>query len=98
MRLMRKHDPQLQEDGFEYLRSRAADYVDDLISAFTTEQDPGLRCWLLELVGLARSETALPLFADLLSGSDESFRDWAGRGLNLLDSQAARTLLWKSQQ
>ena len=98
MRLMRKHDPQLREDGFEYLRPRAADHVDELISSFAAEQDHGLRCWLLELIGLARSETALPLFAGLLADPDESFREWARHGLELLDSKEARTLLWKSQQ
>ena len=94
MGLMRQHDPQLQEDGFEFLRTRTKDHVGELMSAFATERDQGLRCWLLELIGLARSETALPLFAGLLADQDESFREWARVGLELLDSKEARTLLW----
>ena len=56
MRLMRKHDPQLQEDGFAMLQPIAGDVLPQLIEAFETESDRGLRCWLLELIGDARSE------------------------------------------
>ena len=98
MRLMRKHDPQLQEDGFEFLRSHAADHAEGLMSAFAQEEDHGLRCWLLELIGLARSESAVPLFTALLADPDDTFRYWARRGLELLDSKEARSLLWQSQQ
>jgi len=62
MRLMRKHDPQLQEDGFHMLRPHAAEHVDELIAEFRAEKkDHGLRCWLVELIGDARSEAARPL-------------------------------------
>jgi thymidylate synthase ThyX len=56
MRLMRKHDPQLREDGFAMLKPIAADVLPQLIAVFEEESDHGLRCWLLEMIGDARSE------------------------------------------
>jgi len=95
MRLMRKHNPQLQEDGFALLRPYAAEHVDALIAEFWADRDDhGLRCWLLELIGEARSVAALPLLAELLTNADESFRTGARRGLELLDTKESRRLLW----
>jgi hypothetical protein len=97
MRLMRRHDRQAQEDGFELLRPQASEYVDELITAFADESDHGLRCWLLELIGEARSEAAMPVLVDQLNGADESWRDWAVRGLEMLDTKAAREQLWRAR-
>lgn len=45
IRLMRRHDPQAQEDGFGALLPCAAEHVDELIAAFDAERDDhGLRC------------------------------------------------------
>jgi hypothetical protein len=56
MRLMRRHDPQAREDGFHLLLPHAAEHTDELIAEFSQERhDHGLRCWLLELIGQARS-------------------------------------------
>jgi hypothetical protein len=62
MRLMRKHDPQSQEDGFGMLEPIAAEVLPQLIAEFEAESDHGLRCWLLELIGHAQSPNALPSF------------------------------------
>lgn len=56
-----------------------------------------LRCWLLELIGRARSEAALPLLAEQLHGQDPSLRTWAAHGLEALDTKAARHELWKAR-
>lgn len=98
MRLMRKHDPQLREDGFAMLEPIAADVLPQLIAAFEDESDHGLRCWLLELIGDARSESALPVFIKELTSDDESIGDWARRGLEQLDTKEARTILWQDSQ
>ncbi len=91
MRLLRKHNPQLREDGFALLRSHANEHVHELIAEFRAERDDhGLRRWLVELIGQARSETARPLLTELLADEDESLRDWAKRGLELLDSKESR--------
>ncbi|WP_405063424.1 hypothetical protein OG474_17770 [Kribbella sp. NBC_01505] len=58
MRLMRKHDPQLQEDGYHLLLPHAAEHLQELIAAYEAEtEDPGLRGWLLELIEIARAES-----------------------------------------
>jgi HEAT repeat protein len=91
MRLVRRHDPQLREEGFMLLRDHAADHLDDLMAAFQQEDDDhGLRCWLLELIGQAQSERTFPLLAGQLRNDDESLRSWAVKGLKDLDSPAAR--------
>lgn len=98
MRLMRRHDPQAQEDGFELLRPHAAEHLDELIAAFGNERDDhGLRCWLLELIGEARSPRALPVLVAQLYSDDESLRSLATRGLQQLDTKPARVELWKAR-
>ena len=95
---MRKHDPQQQVDGFGMLEPIAAHVLPQLIEAFEAEPDHGLRCWLLELIGHARSERALPVLARELASEDESIRDWARRGLDQLDTKESRTVLWRDSQ
>jgi hypothetical protein len=98
MRLMRRRDPQAREDGFRLLLPHAAEHVDELIAEFVAEHDDhGLRCWLLELIGQARSEAALPLLVEQLHGQDPSLRAWAAHGLECLDTKAARQELWKTR-
>jgi HEAT repeat protein len=98
MWLMRRHDPQLMEDGFGLLRDHAAEHVDELIAEFEREEnDHRLRCCLLMLIGEARSERAFPLLAEQLHSSDESFRDWAVRGLEDLGTKAAREALYRAR-
>jgi hypothetical protein len=99
MRLMRRHDPQTQEDGFHTLLPLASEHVADLLTEFDNEHnDHGLRCWLLELIGHARSERALPVLAEQLRSPDEALSQRAVRGLQLLDTKEARRLLWQRNQ
>ncbi|HEX7162173.1 MAG TPA: HEAT repeat domain-containing protein [Trebonia sp.] len=98
MRLMRSHDPQRREDGFHQLLPHAADHIGELIAQFEQEQDDhGLRCWLLELIGAARSPGALPVLGAQLDGNDESLRDRAVAGLEKLGTPEARALLWHAR-
>lgn len=92
--MMRKHNPQTREDGFHFLRPHAAEYIDELIAEFQTEKDHGLQCWLLELIGEARSAKAFDLLREQLHSSDESLRDWAIRGLRVLNTKEARRALF----
>src|SRR5262245_4636336 len=93
LRLMRSHDPQRKEDGFHQRLPHAAEHLDDLIAQFDLEQDDhGLRCWLLELIGAARSPAAMPLLGAQLDSDDQSLRYWAAAGLTKLDTPEARTL------
>jgi len=64
MRLMRASDRQRMEDGFHLLLPHVAEHVEELIDEFRSERDDaGLRRWLLELIGEARSPEALPLLS-----------------------------------
>lgn len=97
MKLMRRHDPQQQEDGFALLQAHAAEYVDELIAEFAREGDHGLRCWLLELIGQARSPCAVPLLATQLQETDKALRDWAAAGLRLADTPESRKILYQAR-
>lgn len=98
MQLMRHHDPQARENGFALAREHAVELVDELIAEFAEEQqDHGLRCWLLELIGEARSERAFPILVEQLQGSDEALRSWARIGLEVLGTAAARRELWRAR-
>jgi len=97
MRLMRSRDPQTGEDGFHLLLPHAASHVEALIVEFNRESDHGLRCWLLELIGEARSPQALPVLVEQLNGADEALRSWATRGLEQLDTKPARQHLYQAR-
>jgi hypothetical protein len=98
LRSMRSDDPRQRENGFDFLREHADSYVEELIAAFDGERaDHGLRCRLLELVAEARSPRALPLLAAQLQTDDESLRFWAVRGMEMLDTPAAREELHRAR-
>ncbi|MCO5973110.1 HEAT repeat domain-containing protein [Actinoallomurus soli] len=94
---MRSPDPGIRAQGFDFLREHADAYVGDLADAFGEEQDDELRCLLLELVAEARSPGALELLSAQLDSEDESLRFWAVRGLEMLDSAAARQALHRAR-
>jgi len=98
MEMMRKHNPQIQEDGFHALLPRAGEHVHQLMKDFRVEKDHGLQCWLLELIGAARSPAAFQLLVEQLHSDDESLRIWAIYGLQQLDTKAARRVLWDVKQ
>jgi hypothetical protein len=93
---MRKHVPQSQEDGFHLLLPNVTAHVDELIVDFQNETDHGLRCWFLELIGAARDPKAFAVLADQLNSSDDALRSWAARGLENLNTPAARQALFKA--
>jgi hypothetical protein len=95
--MMRKHNPQIQEDGFHWLLHRAEQHVEELIEDFTREEEHGLKCWLLELIGEARSPKAFTLLCEQLRSPDESLRDWAILGLQQLGNKEARRALFDAR-
>lgn len=93
MTLMRSDRSNQQEQGFNMLLSHAPKFAEDLIAEFRVETDHGLKCWLLELLGHARSEMAFELFHEQLDASNLSYRDWAVSGLRKLNTKASKKLL-----
>ncbi|MEU9841968.1 HEAT repeat domain-containing protein [Actinomadura sp. NPDC048032] len=94
MQQMRTREPRVREDAFDFLREHADAYVGELIAEFAAERDdPGLRCWLLELIAEARAPEALEVFRAQLESPDESLRFWAVRGLEMLDTREADEIL-----
>src|SRR4051794_13429790 len=94
--MMRHRDPDTQEQGFHWLLKHAAEHVGPLMEEFRTERDHGLRCWLLELIGEAKSENPFPLMIEQLRSSDESLRGWAAHGLRTLNTPEARKALYEA--
>jgi hypothetical protein len=93
MTLMRRDNSNHQEEGFHLLQAHAAHFVEELMTEFRAETDYGLKCWLLELLGHARSEKAFELFKEQLSVGNLSYRDWAIVGLQKLNTKESRALL-----
>lgn len=94
MQMMRRHDPQVREDGFHWLLPRVTEFVEPLLGEYRHETDHGLRCWLLELLGETRDPRTLPVLLEALRLEDESLRDWAVRGLRRLGTPDARKALF----
>jgi HEAT repeat protein len=79
-------------------RGKTVEHLEKLIAEFRAEsEDHGLRCWLLELIGDAKSPSALPLLTELVYDEDQSFRYWAVQGLTRLSSKEARQVLWRAR-
>ncbi len=97
MAMMRKRDGQTKEDGFHWLLPHAGEYVHELMAEFGGEEDFGLRCWLLELIGSAKSPDAFDFLAGQLRADDWRLRKWAIQGLKNLNTKEARTLLWQAR-
>ncbi|AMV27698.1 hypothetical protein VT84_25075 [Gemmata sp. SH-PL17] len=95
--MMRKRNGQSREEGFHWLRPHASEYVRELVEEFGKESDHGLRCWLLELIGFAKSPAAFDFLAEQLRGHDERLRYWAIWALKHLETNEARTLLWHAR-
>lgn len=74
--------PARQEDGFQLLRPHAAQHLEELITEFNREPNHGLRCWMLELIGDARSADALPVLATQLHSVGERIA-YVGHGWSL---------------
>src|SRR5690606_11718803 len=89
MQRMRKTDPQVRENAFDFLREHADAYARELIAEFTSETDADLRYRLLELIAEARDPQALDVFRVQLESPDETLRFWAVRGLEMLDTREA---------
>ena len=78
--------------------AHAPNTFDELVAAFDQERaDHGLRCWLLALIGEARLPDALRLLVEQPHGDDESLRDWAVRGLQMLSTKPAHEQLWRAR-
>jgi hypothetical protein len=79
------------------LRKYANTYIEDLISEFRNVTDPGVRQYLLELIGEARSPKALPVLTEVIQGDEEPSWSWAIYGLRDLESREARKVLWEAK-
>lgn len=97
LRLMRSRNSLTAEEGFHLLRAMAADHTRLLIMEFEAEPRHDMRCWLLELIGEARDETALGVLVREARSSDVKLRSWAVRGLQALETPAARRALYELQ-
>src|SRR5262245_46899080 len=97
MKMMRKHNPQIQEDGFHFLLPYASDFVSELLNEFHHETSHGIKLWILELLGEARSPQTLSLFSEHLRHADESYRTWAAYGLHKLNTKETRRILWEAR-
>jgi hypothetical protein len=96
LRLMRKRDPQLREEGFHLLLPHAHEHIQQLMELFAQETDSGLRCWLLELLAEAKDASAFPLFLEQLQSNEGSLKTMAIRGLKQLNTKEARRALWEA--
>lgn len=74
MAMMRKRSALTREEGFYALRPRAMEFVAELMREFAIEPDHGLRCWLFELVGEARSAEAFDFPCAQAQSADEALR------------------------
>ena len=94
---MHSHNPQIRQDGRNQLRPHVEQHLEEVITEFNREADHDLRCSLLELIGQARSADTLPVLVEQLHGNDESLRSWAVKGLEQLDTTAARYQLHRAR-
>ena len=95
MQMMRQRAVHRQEEGFHILKPHAAAFVEELMSEYRSETDHGLKCWLLELVALARSPKAFDFLVEQLNVRDLTFRELAIDGLRKLNTKESKAVLTK---
>ena len=93
MVLMNHEVNEINEEGFDLLLDRAAEFADRLIDDMPEEYDAPLRYWYLELIGEARTPDAIPVFDRELSNPDIYFRRMAAEGLRRLGTPDAIRIL-----
>lgn len=93
---MRARNPQTAEDAFGELAALAGAHVGDLIEAYDREARRDMRCWLLELIGSARSDQALELLRREARSDDDALMRWAVWGLKELNTPEARGFLFEN--
>jgi hypothetical protein len=93
MQLMRQRAEHRREEGFLVLKPFAAEFVEELMGEYRAEQDHGLKCWLLELVAMARSEKAFDFLVEQLNVRDLTFRELAIDGLRKLNTAESKKVL-----
>jgi len=93
IRMMRRHTPHTQEDGFHWLLPRVEEHINELIAEFQKPENQTIQGWLLELIGHSRSEVAFALLAEQIRSENDSLREWAIRGLKHFGTKLAAQLL-----
>lgn len=93
---MASRNPQTAEEGFAILAAIATDHVEELIGAFEREDRHDLRCWLIELIGAARSPKAFETLCAQTQSDSEAIKKWAVWGLTELNTKDARTFLFEN--
>jgi hypothetical protein len=85
------------ESAYFALQKYANTHIEDLISEFRSATNPGVRQYLLELIGEARSPKSLPILTEVLQSDEEPLWSWAIYGLRDLKSHEARKVLWEAK-
>ena len=96
MKMMRSRDGITSEIGFSWLSLFALEYGERLKEELDRETNHGLRCWLLELIGLTKDEGNIALFTEYLVSGDDSYRFWAIAGLRELNTADSRRMLFEA--
>jgi HEAT repeat protein len=78
------------------LQENASKIGKELVDAFRTETDIGVRRILLGVIAEAKILEALPTLVENLKSPDESLRYWAIEGLKGLNTPEARRALWEA--
>ena len=96
MKMMRHHDPKVQEDGLHLLNGSAGEFVGELISELDACGDVGITCWLMQLLSSTGDDRVIPHLVARLSHPNERVRDAAREWLRRMDSRSARIALGSS--
>lgn len=91
--LIRSEDALTFEDGFHMLLPHVSLFVPELIDLIASESNSRIRGRFVELLGEARSPAAFSTLASELRNSDQNVRQWALRGLQMLDRPDASLLI-----
>ncbi len=96
MAMMRKRKVMTAESGYFWLLWRANEFVEPLLAELQTEEDEGVQCYILELLGAAHDLRALPVFIQYMFSPTEWLHIWAEHGLrDLRQTSEGRSALWR---
>ena len=92
MKLIRSRDAMSFENGYWWLMPQAPHYVEQLVQAMQTEEEPGMRARFVELLGDTHDSTVIPVLQSELRHPSREVREWAVLALEELGIPEAASL------
>ena len=82
---IKSNDHMTYEDGFHEMIPIVLDHKNLIIDTMLSENDPEIRARFIELIGLCKDPTLIPLLKNELESQDDEVINWTLTALEIID-------------